>query len=170
MKWRLNHLSSYLKMNWPFGTPSCGRCSEGVVCTYCIIFAPVRMTLQVQRYGNSVAGKPKGVKLNLYHFLSAQDFLLRGCACWRVCPLPHSNALWSTLWNVAVGTAGRAPTVLPCRKGLPKHLLGLRDNPLRNQDGMAQNRDIWQVQQNGSTADSPVGELGQQAISADVCP
>lgn len=35
---------------------------------------------------------------------------------------------------------------------------------------MAQNRDIWQVQRNGSTADSPVGELGQQAISADVCP
>jgi len=62
----------------------------------------------------------------------------------------------------------KALIVLPCRT--PKHLLGLCDGPFRNQDGMAQNRDIWQVQRNGSTADSPVGELGQQAISADVCP
>jgi len=64
--------------------------------------------------------------------------------------------------------ASRALPVLPCRTRKP--LLGLSDNPFRNQGGMAQNRDIWQVQQNGSTADSPVGELGQQAISADVCP
>lgn len=63
---------------------------------------------------------------------------------------------------MAVGRASRALTALPCR--IPKHLLGLRDNPFRNQDKMAQNRDIWQVQQNGSAADSPVGELGQQAI------
>lgn len=168
MKWRLNHLSSSLKMNWPFGTPSCGHCSEGVFHTYCIIFAPVPMTMQVQHYGNSIAGKPKWVKLSLYHFPSAQDFLLLGCPCWCACPLPCTNALWSILQNVAVGTVRRALTVLPCRT--LKHLLGLYDNPFRNQDGMAQNRDIWQVQQNGSTADSPVGELGQQAISADVCP
>lgn len=69
---------------------------------------------------------------------------------------------------MTVSTARRAWIVLPCRT--PKHLLGLSDSPFRNQDGMAQNRDIWQVQRNGSTADSPVGELGQQAISADVCP
>lgn len=69
---------------------------------------------------------------------------------------------------MAVGTVSRTLTILPCRT--PQHLLGLDDNPYRNQDEMAQNRDIWQVQQNGSTADSPVGELGQQAISADVCP
>lgn len=84
-------------MNWPFGTPSHGHCSEGIFHTYCIIFAPVQMTVQTQHYGNNVAGKPKQTRLNLHHFPSAQGFLLLGCPCWRACPLPRTDALWSTL-------------------------------------------------------------------------